>query len=136
MSKTERKSGVHSAAKRRACRSKLGREPRKSAPTAGKASGKKLTKSMLERFLVHQFGFARPKAKVLWKCVVKKLRRDLVSGATVYLPNIGNLEVFEKRATVYRHPGTGELRTAPASRHVRFTIAQSLKGDLNKRSKT
>ena len=60
------------------------------------------------------------------------LRRLLVDDISVNLLNIGTLAPYIKKATRYRHPETGDLRTTKPKRIIRFIASSKLKKDLQK----
>lgn len=72
------------------------------------------------------------KAKEIWALVLGMISKSLLSGQPVVLRNVGTLETYTKRAQRYKHPVTGDLRTASAKKHIRFTLSPRMRARLRR----
>lgn len=97
-------------------------EPRRAA---------KITRLEFEKFLIREFGMSKEKAQEVWKDLRRFIGAALEEGVAVNLTDVGTLEPYVKRATKYRHPGTGRVTKAPQRKHVRFVLSPALRERLH-----
>lgn len=86
-----------------------------------------LTKSELVNALAKQTGTTKADAARCLDAIGDIITTALSNGDEVTLPNIGKLAVVQKAERQGRNPRTGETKTIPAQKALKFKVASALK---------
>ncbi len=75
-------------------------------------------------------GMSKRRTEELFAATVAVINENLMSGKSVQLQGLGQLEIREKKARQIVHPRTGERNIVPAKRQLCFKPAATLKEDI------
>lgn len=73
---------------------------------------------------------SKRRTEELFAATVAVINENLMSGKSVQLQGLGQLEIREKKARQIVHPRTGERNIVPAKRQLCFKPAATLKEDI------
>ena len=86
-----------------------------------------LTKKDIVNLIAERNNIYKAQAEEILSTIGDIVHDVLAKGEEVALPGIGRFAVKERAARTGRNPQTGESLDIPAKKHVKFTVAKSLR---------
>ena len=77
-------------------------------------------------------GVTKKEADAVISAYLEAAAEDIAAGSRFAMAGIGTLSVKERAERSVRNPRTGEVKTAPACRVVKFTAAKGIKEKINR----
>lgn len=92
---------------------------------------KPLTRTQFVNAVAEAMGADRKTAASALDAIATIVAREVAAGGAVTLPGLGRVVCKDRPERQVRNPATNEVITKPADRHVKISVAKSLKDLVN-----
>lgn len=92
---------------------------------------KPMTKAQLVAAMAEKMGGDRKTAAAALDALGDIITREVASGGSVSIPNVGKIVCRSRPERMVRNPATGEQVQKPADKVVKMTFAKAIKDSVN-----